>query len=175
MLYSFYSYCSIRHIIAIMAKRSMEETLEENSKSDFSYDDSENEFRKKIKLETDLIIDKIQDIEQEIDISEHEVHKFLLIYHTLVQIINSEEPQEQTDGFIADTILQIVNVIAGLLKNNIDKLNIPAVLKSALKKLKSLFTSKTKDSEEGKPGNPEPEIAQLSNKTQKTSEASRDG
>ena len=153
----------------------MEETLEENSKSDFSYDDQENEFRKKIKLETDLIIDKIQDIEQEIDISEHEVHKFLLIYHTLVQIINSEEPQEQTDGFIADTILQIVNVIAGLLKNNIDKLNIPAVLKSALKKLKSLFTSKTKDSEEGKPGNPEPEIAQLSNKTQKTSEASRDG
>ena len=153
----------------------MEETLEENSKSDFSYDDSENEFRKKIKLETDLIIDKIQDIEQEIDISEHEVHKFLLIYHTLVQTINSEEPQEQTHGFIADTILQIVNVIAGLLKNNIDKLNIPAVLKSALKKLKSLFTSKTKDSEEGKPGNPEPEIAQLSNKTQKTSEASRDG
>ena len=153
----------------------MEETLEKKSKSDFSYDYSENELRKKIKLETDLIIDKIQDIKQEIDISEHEVHKFLLIYHTLVQTINSEEPQEQTDGFIADTILQIVNVIAGLLKNNIDKLNIPAVLKSALKKLKSLFTSKTKDSEEGKPGNPEPEIAQLSNKTQKTSEASRDG
>ena len=54
-----------------MAKRSMEETLEENSKSDFSYDHSENELRKKIKLETDLIIEKIQDIEQEIDISEH--------------------------------------------------------------------------------------------------------
>ena len=54
----------------------MEETLEENSKSDFRYDHSENELRKKIKLETDLIIDKIQDIEQEIDISEHEIHKF---------------------------------------------------------------------------------------------------
>ena len=111
----------------------MEETLEKKSESDFSYDDSENELRKKIKLETDLIIDKIQDIEQEIDISKHEVHKFLLIFHTLVQAINSEEPQEQTDRFIADTILQIVNVIAGLLKNNIDNLNIPAVLKSALK------------------------------------------
>ena len=68
----------------------MEETLEENSKSDFSYDHSENELRKKIKLETDLIIEKIQDIEQEIDISEHEVHKFLLIFHTLVQAINSD-------------------------------------------------------------------------------------
>ena len=31
-----------------MAKRSMAETLEENSKSDFSYDDSENELRKKL-------------------------------------------------------------------------------------------------------------------------------
>ena len=29
-----------------MAKRSIEETLEENSKSDFSYDDSENELGK---------------------------------------------------------------------------------------------------------------------------------
>ena len=47
--------------------------------------------QKKIKLETDLIIDKIQDIEQEIDISEHEIHKFLLIFHTLVQTINSDE------------------------------------------------------------------------------------
>ena len=111
----------------------MEETLEENNKSNFSYDDSENELRKKIKLETDLIIYKIQDIEQEIDIREHKVHKFLLIFHTLVQTINSDKPQEETNGFVADTILQIVNVIAGLLKNNIDNLNIPAVLKSALK------------------------------------------
>ena len=68
----------------------MEKTLEENSKSDFSYDHSENELRKKIKLETDLIIEKIQDIEQEINISEHEIHKFLLIFHTLVQTINSD-------------------------------------------------------------------------------------
>ena len=111
----------------------MEETLEENNKSNFSYDDSENELRKKIKLETDLIIYKIQDIEQEIDIREHKVHKFRLIFHTLVQTINSDKPQEETNGFVADTILQIVNVIAGLLKNNIDNLNIPAVLKSALK------------------------------------------
>ena len=79
------------------------------------------------------MIDKIQDIEQEIDISGHEVHKLLLIFHTLVQTTNSDEPKEATDEFAADTILQIVNVIAGLLKNNIDNLNIPAVLKSALK------------------------------------------
>ena len=61
------------------------------------------------------------------------MHKFLLIFHNLVQTINSNEPQEETDRLMADVILQIVNTIIQLLKNNIDSLNIPAVLKSALK------------------------------------------
>ena len=76
---------------------------------------------------------------KEIDISEHEVHKFLLIFHKLAERVNSNQPQEETDGFVTDTILQKVNVIAGLLKNNTDSLNIPSVLRKALKKLKSLF------------------------------------
>ena len=88
---------------------------------------------RKIKLENQKILDKIKEIGENIDISEHEVHKFLLIFHTLVETVNSEQPQEETDGFVTDTILQIVNTIAGLLRNNIDSLNIPAVLKSALK------------------------------------------
>ena len=50
------------------------------------------------------------------------MHKFLLIFHTLIQTINSDEPQEETDGFASNTILQIVNIIAGLLKNNIESL-----------------------------------------------------
>ena len=100
------------------------------------------------------------------------MHKFLLIFHTLVQTINSNEPQEETDDFVTDTILQIVNVIVGPLKNNIDSLNLPAVLKSALQKLKSLFT---KNSEEGKPGDPEQENAQQTNETEETSEASWEG
>ena len=155
-----------------MTKRSIEETYSEDSKSEFKYDDSENQLRKKIKLETDLILEKVQEIEQETDVSEHEVHKFLLIFRALVQTINSNEPQEETDGFATDTILQIVNVIVGLLKNNIDSLNLPVVLKRALQKLKSLFT---KNSEEGKPGDPEQENAQHTNDTDETSEASREG
>ena len=109
-----------------MAKRSIEETINEDSNSEFKYDDSENQLRKKIKLENQKILDKIKEIE-DIDISEHEVHKFLLIFHTLVETVNSEQPQEETDGFVTDASLQIVNTIAGLLKNNIDSLNIPAV------------------------------------------------
>ena len=82
------------------------------------------------------------------------MHKFLLIFHTLVQTINSNGPQEETDGLMTDVILQIVNTIIHLYKNNTDSLNIPAVLKSALTKLQSLFIAQTKDSEEGNPGDP---------------------
>ena len=62
-----------------MAKRSIEETINEDSNSEFKYDDSENQLRKKIKLENQKILDKIKEIEEDIDISEHKVHKFLSI------------------------------------------------------------------------------------------------
>ena len=158
-----------------MSKRSIEETYNEDSNTGFMYDDSENQLRKKIKLENQKILDKIKEMEEDIDISEHEVHRFLLIFHTLVETINFEQPQEKTDGFVTDAILQIVNTVAGLLRNNIDTLNIPAVLKSTFKKLKSLFIPQTKDSEEGKTGVAEPENGQNTNETQEASEASRDG
>ena len=127
-----------------MAKISIEETINEDSNSEFNYGDSENQLRKKIKLENQKILDKIKKIGEDIDISEHEVHKFLLIFHALVETVNSEQPQEETDGFVTDAILQIVTTIAGLLRNNIDNLNIPAVLKSALKKIEKLvyYTNK---------------------------------
>ena len=158
-----------------MSKRSIEETNIESLNSEFEYDDSENQLRKKIKLENQKILEKIKEINEDIDISEHEVHKFLLIFHTLVETINSQESREETDGFVTDTILQIVNIIAGLLKNNIDSLNTPAVLKSALKKLKRLFIPQTKDPEEGKTSEPEPGNAKNPTKDQKASEAAGDG
>ena len=109
-----------------MSKRSIEETNNESLNSEFEYHDSENQLRKKIKLENQKILEKIKKINEDIDISEHEVHNFLLMFHTLVETINSEEAQEETDEF--DIILQIVNIGAGLLKNNVDSLIIPAVL-----------------------------------------------
>ena len=157
-----------------MSKRSIEETNNESLNSEFEYDDSENQLRKKIKLENQKILEKLKEISEDIDISEHDVHKFLLIFHTLVETINSEQPQEETDGFVTDAILQIVNIIAGLLKNNIDSLNIPAVLESALKKLKSFFIPQIKDTEEGETGEVEPENGENSNETEETSETGRD-
>ena len=52
--------------------------------------------------------------------------------------------------------MQIVNLIAGLLKSNIDNLTVSAVLKVVLKKLKSLFILQKKDIEEGQIGKVEP-------------------
>ena len=112
-----------------MAKRSIEENLSESSNSEFKYDDSENQLRKHIKLENQKILDKIKEMDENFDISENEVHKFLIIFHTLVETVISDVEQEETDGFVTDTILQKVNIIAGLLKNDIDSLNIPTVLK----------------------------------------------
>ena len=128
-----------------MAKRTIEDSKIEDSKIDFKYDDEEDQLRKKIKLENEKIVSKIKEIDQGIDISEHEVQKFLLIFHTLMQTVNSEQKQEETDGVVTDTILQIVTKIAELLKNNIDSLNLPTVLKNTLKKIKSLFIPQTKD------------------------------
>ena len=158
-----------------MTKRSTEETINEDSNSEFKYDDSGNQLRKEIKLQNQKILDKIKEIGKDCDISKHEVHKFLLIFHTLVERVKSEQSREETHGFVTDAILQIVNKIAGLLKNNIDSLNIPVVLKSALKKLKNMFIPQTKDSEEGKTGETDPENAKHLNETHEASEASRDG
>ena len=129
-------------------------------------------------MENQKILEKIKEINEDIDISEHEVHKFLLIFHTLPETINYQEAREETDGFVTDTILKIVNIIVVLSKNNVDSLNVSAVLKSALsalKKLKSLFIPQTKDTEEGKTGDPEPENGKNSNETQEASKTSRDG
>ena len=135
-----------------MPKRSIEETNNESLNSEFEYDDLENQLRKKIKLENQKILEKIKEINEDTDFSGHEVHKFLLIFHTLVEAINSEKAQEETDRFLTDAIVQIVNITAGLLKNNIGSLNVPAVLTSALKKLKSLFIPQKKRHRGGQNG-----------------------
>ena len=86
----------------------------------------------------------MKETNQEIDISEHEVCKFLLIFHTLIETVNFVETGKETDGLVADAILQIVNLISGLLRSNIDNLTVPAVLKSVLKNFKVYSFHKTR-------------------------------
>ena len=56
---------------------------------DLSIEDSE--FRKKFKLENKLIWNKIKNVNEEFDINQHELEKFLLIFHILIKNVNSEE------------------------------------------------------------------------------------
>ena len=114
-----------------MSKR----TIEETTTTEFSFENSNEQLRKKIKPLNDNIIERIKEIDHEIDINEHEVHKF----HSLFEKVTSEETFEETDGILNDTILVVYNIIAGLLKNNVDSLKLPAILKTALKKLKNTF------------------------------------
>ena len=79
------------------------------------------------------MIERVREIDEENDINEHEVHKFLSIFHSLFEKVTSEETFGETDGILNDTILVAYNIIAGLLKNNIDSLKLPAILKTALK------------------------------------------
>ena len=64
-----------------MSKRSIEQTTTEK----FSFDDSDEQLRKKIKLQNQKIIERAKEIGEDIDINEYEVQKFLLIFHTLLK------------------------------------------------------------------------------------------
>ena len=123
----------------------------------------ESELRKRIKLENQIILDKIKDINKETDISEHKVEKFPLIFHLLMETVNSEESLDNTDGIVSDTVLKIVLKISELLKNNIDSLKISVILKIALKKIKSLLNLQTDQN------------AEHTGQSKKASETSGDG
>ena len=136
-----------------MSKR----TIEETTATEFSIDDSNEQLRKKIKLLNNNIIERVKEIDEEIDINEHEVDKFLLIFQSLFEIMTSEETSEETDGILNDTILAVCNIIVNLLRNNIDSLKLPAILKTALKKLRSLFVGVKEKKSEVKTGESESE------------------
>ena len=110
-----------------------------------------------------MILDKLKDIHEDIDNNEHEVERFLLIFHTLMETVNSEEVLDNTDHAITDAILKIVLRLSELLKNNIDSLKLPDIFKIALKKIKRLFNLQTDQD------------AEHTGEAKKTSEAARNG
>ena len=101
------------------------------------------ELKKRIKLENEVIVDKFKDFNQDFNINEHEVQKFLLVFHTLMKVVSSDEGLDLPDGAVTDSIFQVVLKISELLKNNIDSLKLPEFLKTVLKKIKILFNKQT--------------------------------
>ena len=61
-----------------MAKRILEDLKGEHYQMDFKHDKDKSQLRKKIELENDIIIDKIKEHYEDIDISVHEVHKLCI-------------------------------------------------------------------------------------------------
>ena len=118
--------------------------------------------RKRIKSEHDFIISKSKQINKNIDLTEHEVYKFLIILHTLIESADfADEITEETDGVVTDIIIKIVLKIAELLKQNIDTLPLPNILKQALKTIKEIFNGKKQTEESGR-GSVEEELKEPS-------------
>ena len=65
----------------------------------------EIELKKRVKLENEVILDKIKDINEDFNINEHKVQKFLLIFQILMKVVSSDEGLDLPDGAITDSIL----------------------------------------------------------------------
>ena len=88
------------------------------------FDDSSADFRKKIEIEHDCILRKTKKIKKEIDLTEHEINKFLLTFDSLFNIISETNEKctekEEIDGVVDDIIIKIALKIADLIKQNVD-------------------------------------------------------
>ena len=71
----------------------------------------------------------------EIDIDDHEIQKFLLIFNIIIEAESCESsnaPEDSEDG-TPDILITIASKLLQLLHNNIDSLNLPDTIKGALK------------------------------------------
>ena len=90
-----------------------------------------------------------------------------------MQSINYEENTDDTD-----TILKIALKLTELLKNNIDSLKIPEIIKLALKKLRNHFFNKKDGENEAESASrlqPEETSSSTSDSQTATEESTRDG
>ena len=121
-----------------MSKRKLKITTE----AIITGEDYNKNLNKKVKILNDKIANEILDLEENVEVDNHEVSKFLLIFAQLTKTMTSEKDSEQddeTDGIVSDTVSIICNLITDLLKNNTDQLSIPAPVKTSLKILKRIF------------------------------------
>ena len=122
-------------IVFKMSKRSLKIT----TKAIVSKNIKGNNLKKKIKILNEHIAEKILEMDENLELENYEVSKFLLIFGRLTETMTSEETFEETGSIVSDTITVICNLITDLLKNNIDELSIPKPIKISLKVLKKFF------------------------------------
>ena len=106
------------------------------------------EFSKKTKLEHKLISVTIGNKHPEIDIDDHEIQTFLLIFNLLLEAeLNKDSLDTDSEDRIPDILITVATKLLGLLHNHIDSLKLPKIIKDALRKLKSFIVKDKKDGE----------------------------
>ena len=97
--------------------------------------------QKKIKAEQKLISDIIEERCPHLNIRDHEIYKFILMFNTILETSFDQENLEKIDSEdgITDTILLVIKAVFNLIKCNIKDLDLPTKIKSNLKKLKNLL------------------------------------
>ena len=151
-----------------MSKR---ETVNTDLNKNDRTNDTSAVLRKKIKVENDYILSKAKRINESIDLTDHEVNKFLIIFHTLLDTVDlsSEISElEETDGIVTDIIIKIVLKITELIRQNIDSLPLPKILKDALKVIKELFNGK-KSTQNSRRGSMETELKECTSASSSSS------
>ena len=97
-------------------------------------EDTVEDLAKKIKLEQKKISEKTNKDYPDMDITDHEINKFILISHTLLKTsLNKDKFSDilavGTEDGVQDTIILIVTKLFNLLKGNIDSSNLSKKLK----------------------------------------------
>ena len=154
-----------------MSKR---ETVDTDLYKNDRTNDTSAILRKKIKTEHDFILSKAKRINESIDLTDHEVNKFLIIFHTLLDTVDlsSETSElEETGDIVTDIILKIVLKITELIRQNIDSLPLPKILKDSLKIIKELLNGK-KSTQDSRGGSMETELKECASSTSSNSSSS---
>ena len=114
----------------------------------FTEDDSEAlEFLKRVKVEHEAISTIMRKKHPEIDIEEHELHKFLTILNAVIESNLDDfkdENLDSEDGF-TDIIKIVIVTLLELVSKNIETLDLPKKIKSGLEKLKRFISKNGKN------------------------------
>ena len=102
-------------------------------------EDTVERLSKKIKVEQKLISDNITKNYPDIDITEHEIKTFVLIFYSSNYDELTELKALDTKDGVQDTILLIVTKLLSHLKGNNETLKLQKLIKTELKKLKSIL------------------------------------
>ena len=121
-----------------LAKRTKNKMSNKMSTKALDISENETEFSKRTKLEHKLISVTISNKHPEIDIDDHKIQNFLLIFNLLLEAeLNKDNLNIDSEDGKPNILITIATKLLDFLHKNIDSLNLPKLINNGLKKLKS--------------------------------------